>query len=142
MPSSLNGQLYLLYSFRTNSSIIFLCKEEMECYFICVFAMVPNIINDRENIISDTFAQEGCKQVQCLPENLLLYVKHNHFSIRLCFFSLDIFFAIFTFISFDKMKIIKNFQTVLVKAKIAKMEIYCRVIAEFHSRQSLKRFKL
>ena len=58
MPSTLNGYLYSLYSFRTNSSIIFLWKEEMEGYLICVFAMVPNIINDRENIISDTFAQE------------------------------------------------------------------------------------
>ena len=58
MPSTLNGYLYLLYSFRTNSSIIFLWKEEMEGYFTCVFAMIPNIINDRENIISDTFAQE------------------------------------------------------------------------------------
>ena len=49
---------YLLHTFRTNSSIIFLWKEEMEGYFTCVFAMIPNIINDRENIISDTFAQE------------------------------------------------------------------------------------
>ena len=49
MPSTLNGYLYLLYSLRTNSRIIFLWKEEMEGYFICVFAMDPNIINDREN---------------------------------------------------------------------------------------------
>jgi len=35
-------------------------REEMEGYFICSYATVPNIINDRADIISGTFAQEDC----------------------------------------------------------------------------------
>ena len=99
----------------------------MEGYFICSYATVPNIINDRVDIISDTFSQEDCEQVQCLPDNSFLYIKHHHFPIRQCFFPLDVYYAIFSFISFEIMKVIKIFQTVLVKAKNAKMEIYCSI---------------
>ena len=45
------------------------------------------------------------------------------FPLRFCFFLLDLFNVMFTFISFDLMKIIKIFQTCVDQAKISNAEL-------------------
>lgn len=107
--STLNGYLYLLYSLRTNSRIVFLEKKKWKGYFICVFAMDPKHNNDRENngiILHKKIVNRSNASLR-IP---FFMSSINNFPIRLCFFSLDIFYAIFISLFLDKMKIIKIFK--------------------------------